>query len=322
MFIRCSAAWLSRRKGRLASFAPSLLLSGGLITWLVFSASACAEARTRRSEAATVTVVDGIGREVRVPLHPGRIISLAPSVTEILYMLRADDRLIGVSTHCDWPDDARRKPKVGTLLSPNYETILAARPDLIIASTAGNDQAATLKLADFNLTLYVTAPRSVSAIHDTVVNLGRITDCRERGEQLAAQMQDRLAAVQRRISGMPPTRAFFITWFDPLLAPGGRTFENDVLRLANVNSISAAIDEFYPRYSLEQVLMDDPDAILTVRHAGDPLPDLTRIAGWSRLRAVREGRVYVLSEVLQHPSPRFVEGVEELASKLYPERFR
>jgi iron complex transport system substrate-binding protein len=89
-----------------------------------------------------------------------------------------------------------------------------------------------------------------------------------------------------------------------------------------VNSISAAIDEFYPRYSLEQVLMDDPDAILTVRHAGDPLPDLTRIAGWSRLRAVREGRVYVLSEVLQHPSPRFVEGVEELASKLYPERFR
>jgi iron complex transport system substrate-binding protein len=135
-------------------------------------------------------------------------------------------------------------------------------------------------------------------------------------------MKERLERVRRRIAGLPPVRAFFLTWFDPLLAPGKTTFENDVLRLAGVISITADIPEYYPRYSLEQLLVKDPDVILTVEHKGGPLPDLKKIPGWKDLRAVKEGRVYLLGEFLQHPSPLFVEGVEELARKLYPERFR
>src|SRR5207249_1562984 len=119
-----------------------------------------------------------------------------------------------------------------------------------------------------------------------------------------------------RLAGLPPTRAFFMTWFDPLLAPGKNTFENDVLRQAGVESITADIEEFYPRYGLEQILARDPEAILTVEHNARSVADLKRIAGWNRLTAVRNGRVYVLSEVIQHPSPRFVDGVEELARKL------
>jgi iron complex transport system substrate-binding protein len=83
-----------------------------------------------------ISCTDGIGRPVIVARHPMRIVSLAPSVTEVLYLIGADDRLIGVTTHCDWPEDAKRKPKIGSLLNPGYEMILAARPDLIIASTA------------------------------------------------------------------------------------------------------------------------------------------------------------------------------------------
>ncbi|MBZ5497890.1 MAG: cobalamin-binding protein [Acidobacteriia bacterium] len=271
---------------------------------------------------ATVEYTDGIGRPIVLPRHPQRVISLAPSVTEVLYLLGADDRLIGVTTHCDWPEDAKGKPKIGTLLNPNFETILAARPDLIIASTAGNDQAAVYKLAGFGLPVFVTAPRSVDGIFETTLAIGRITDRGAQGEQLVARMKGRLQEVKRRLAGLPPTRAFFITWFDPLLAPGRKTFENDVLGLADVVSISAASEEFYPRYSLEQVLAQNPDVILTVYHEGKPIPDLRNIAGWRSLRAVQRGRIYVLSEVLQHPSPRFVDGVEELARKLHPERFQ
>jgi iron complex transport system substrate-binding protein len=272
--------------------------------------------------AGRMDVIDGIGRRVNLPLHPLRIISLAPSVTEVLYLLGADDRLIGVTTHCDWPEDARRKPKIGTLLTPDYEAILAARPDLIIASTAGNDRASVEKLAGIGLPVFVTAPRSVTGIIETTLLMGRITDCADSGERLAAQIRAKLAEIQRRLAGLPPVRAFFITWFDPLLAPGEKTFENDVLRLAGVISISAASSEFYPRYSLEEVVAQNPDVILTVRHEGNPLPDLARLAGWRSLQAVRQGRIHVLSEVLQHPSPRFVDGVEELARSLHPERFR
>jgi iron complex transport system substrate-binding protein len=295
--------------------------------FLVFSC-ACSSGISVRAgkdggaQAGRIDTMDGIGRRVSLPDHPVRIISLAPSVTEVIYLLGANDRLIGVTTHCDWPEDAKLKPKIGSLLTPNYEAILAARPDLIIASTAGNDRASVEKLAGLGLPVFVTAPRSVAGIIETTLSIGRITDCTASGERLVAEMRARLAEVKRRLAGLPPVRAFYITWFDPLLAPGEKTFENDVLRLADVISISASSHEFYPHYSLEQVLAQNPDAILTVRHEGKPLPDLTQIAGWRSLSAVKQGKVYILGEVLQHPSPRFVEGVEELARKLHPERFQ
>lgn len=269
-----------------------------------------------------VSYIDGIGRQVVLVRRPKRIISLAPSVTEVLYLIGADDRLIGVTTHCDWPEGAKRKPKIGSLLNPGYEIILAARPDLIIASTAGNDQAAVNKLVDLGLPVFVTAPRSVDGIFEATLAIGRITDRPAEAERLVAAAKIRLQEIRNRLAGLPPVRALFITWFDPLLTPGRKTFENDVLSLANIKSMSASSEEFYPRYSLEQVVAQNPEVILTVDYPGKPFPDLRTMAGWQTLDAVKHGRVYILNEVLQHPSPRFVDGVEELARKLHPERFR
>jgi iron complex transport system substrate-binding protein len=274
------------------------------------------------SSAGKVVYTDGIGRQVSISKHPRRIISLAPDVTEILFMLGAQDRLIGVTTQCDWPEQVKQKPKIGDLLHPNYEVILAAKPDLVIASTAGNDQAAVMKLTGLGLPVYVSAPRTVENIFRSVEKLGRITDCADQGNKLVARMKDRLKKVKDRIAGLPPVRILFITWFDPLLAPGKNTFESDEVALAGCISITANIPEFYPRFSLEQVIVQDPDAIITVEHKGDPLPDLKKVAGWKDLRAVKNGKVYILGEYLQHPSPLFVDGVEELAQKLHPERFR
>lgn len=269
-----------------------------------------------------IIYTDGIGRRVELPRHPAKIISLAPNVTETLFLLKVQDRLIGVTTQCTWPEEAKRKPKIGDLLNPNYEVILAAKPDLVIGSTAGNDRGAVMKLADLGLPVYVAAPRSVQRIFESVEEIGRITDSAEQGRRLVAQMKSRLESIKLRLAGLAPVRAFFVTWFDPLLAPGKATFENDVLRLAGVVSITSDIPEYYPRYSLEQVLAQDPDVILTVSHEGKPLPNLKKTAGWQDLRAVREGKVYLLGEFIQHPSPLFVDGVEELVQKLHPERYR
>jgi iron complex transport system substrate-binding protein len=125
----------------------------------------------------TVVYTDGIGSQVRIPKHPMRIISLAPNITETLYQLGAQDRLIGVTTQCHWPEAAKQKPKIGDLLNPNYEVILAAKPDLIIASTAGNDRAAVLRLVKLGLTVYVASPRTVERIFQSVREIGKITDC-------------------------------------------------------------------------------------------------------------------------------------------------
>jgi iron complex transport system substrate-binding protein len=269
-----------------------------------------------------VQYTDGIGRQVRLPKHPEKIISLAPNITETLYLLGAQDRLIGNTIQCTWPEEAKHKPKIGELLNPNYEMILAAKPDLVIASTAGNDRNAIMKLAGLGVPVYVAAPRTVENIFQSVKDIAQITDCNERGLRLAAQMKERLDRIKLRIRGLPPVRAFFITWLDPLLAPGKNTFENDVLSLVGVVSITADIPQYYPRYSLEQLLVKRPDAIITVKQEGNPIPDFKKIAGWRDLRAVRNGKVYILSEYIQHPSPLFINGVEELAQKLYPERFK
>jgi iron complex transport system substrate-binding protein len=269
-----------------------------------------------------IAYTDEIGQLVEIPKHPQRIISLAPNITETLYLLGAQDRLIGNTTQCNWPEEAKQKPKIGDLLNPNYEAILAAKPDLVIASTAGNDRAAVTRLVSLGVPVYVIAPRSVEKIFQCVEDMGRITDCAAQGIQLVAQMKERLEKVKLRIAGLPAVRAFFITWFDPLLTPGKATFENDVLRLAGVISITADIPQFYPRYSLEQLLVKDPDVILTIEHQGDPLPDFKKTTGWKNLRAVKKGSIYFLSEYLQHPSPLFVDGVEDLAKQLHPEKFR
>jgi iron complex transport system substrate-binding protein len=296
-----------------------LLLSIGL------GGIGCRRNHSRKSDSSELKKVvysDGINRKVAIVKHPTRIISLAPDVTETLYLLGAQDRLIGNTIWCTWPEAAKHKPKIGDLLNPNYEMILAAKPDLVIASTAGNQEGSVLKLVSLGLPVYVSAPRSVEKIFHSVEELARITDCAAQGAQLLAQMKARLDKVQQRIAGLPPVRSFFITWFDPLLAPGKDTFENEVIGLAGVISITANINQFYPRYSLEQVLVNNPDVILTVKHASDPIPDLKKMAGWKNLRAVKQGKVYFLGEFLQHPSPLFLDGVEELAQKLHPERFQ
>jgi iron complex transport system substrate-binding protein len=314
------------RKAGDFSFSSTFPFAAIILFFLLCPSQGCGDPHSQEtspetfSEKGKTRHTDGIGRAVDIAGHPTRIISLAPSVTEVLYLLGAQDRLIGVTTQCDWPEDARQKPKIGDLLSPNYEVIIASKPDLIIASTAGNDRAAVLKLADLKLPVFVTAPRSVEKIFETVAQIGAITDCASQAAQLNQQMKDRLSGIEQRLRGLPPVRAFFITWFEPLLAPGKNTFENDALKLAGVDSISADVDDYYPRYSLEQVLARDPDVVLTVAHSGNPLPDLKQLAGWKQLRAVQAGRVYELNPVLQHPSPRFVDGIEELVQKLHPER--
>jgi iron complex transport system substrate-binding protein len=249
-------------------FQKAYILSISLI-WLCLMGAGCTRhpAQSQNSICKSgdcIAYTDEIGQTVEIPKHPQRIISLAPNVTETLYLLGAQDRLIGNTTQCNWPEAAKHKPKIGDLLNPNYEVILAAKPDLVIASTAGNDRAAVMKLAGLGVPVYVIAPRSVEKIFQCVEDMGRITDCSAQGLQLVAQMKERLEKVKTRIADLPSVRAFFITWFDPLLTPGKTTFENDVLRLAGTISITDDIPQYYPRYSLEQLLVKDPDIILTI----------------------------------------------------------
>ena len=126
--------------------------------------------------AGALTVTDQTGRRVVLPAPPGRIISLVPSVTEILFSIGAQDRLVGVTDFCDYPAEARRKPRVGGMLAPSLEGMVSLKPDLVVATIAGNRQETFEQLGRLKIPVYVVNPVTVADVLDLIARLGRLAD--------------------------------------------------------------------------------------------------------------------------------------------------
>jgi len=268
----------------------------------------------------TRVVEDETGRRVRVPVRPERIISLAPNLTEILYALGADERLVGVTSQCDFPPAAERKPRVGDVSHPNLEKILELKPDLVLGTTAGNPRSIVPALERLNVALYGVDPRSVAGVFESIRHVGELVGAPDAGEALAARLEARLAALESRAQAAAARpRVLFVIWLTPLITAGRDTFVNDLLARAGAHSVTAALEQDWPRLSLEEVIERDPDFLLLPRTPGlaASLERLSKEDPWRQLRAVRENRVVWLDEAVMRPGPRIVDAIEELASALH-----
>jgi len=269
------------------------------------------------------TVVDETGRTVRIPARIERIISLAPNLTEILYALGLEDRLVGVTNQCDYPPEARQKRIVGDVLNPSLEEIIQLRPDVVLGTTAGNRRETADALERLGIPLYGIDPHSVEDVLASVRSLAELLGAPERGAELEARLRARLAALHQRLNTVSRPRVLFAIWLDPLITVGGDTFLNDLLRRAGARSVTADIESDWPRLSLEVALELDPDyLVLPNTHSlKTRLADLSQRRPWDGLRAVEEGRVVWMDDAILRPGPRIVEVIETLARQLHPEAF-
>lgn len=269
------------------------------------------------------TVVDQTGRTVRVPARVERVVSLAPNVTEILYALGVEDRLVGVTQQCNYPPAAAAKPKVGDTLNPSLETLITLKPDLVIGTAEGNRRETIALLERAGIPLYGTHARTVADIFASIRQLAGLMDAPEAGERLAADLEARLDRLERRLAGDPRPRVLVAIWLDPLITAGGDTFLNDVLRRAGAESVTASLSESWPRLSLEAVIESNPDYLVLPRlHSLQArLDDLRERPAWRNVRAVEAGRIVWLDEALLRPGPRIVAAMEDLARALHPDRF-
>ena len=272
---------------------------------------------------ATRTVVDETGRTVQVPARIERVISLAPNVTEILYALGLEDRLVAVTNQCDAPPAARRKPKVGDVVNPSLETMIALKPDVIIGTKIGNRIETVQALEQAGIPLYGVNPHSVSGILVSIRRVAELVDVPERGNELAGQLESKLAALEQRLGGTPRPRVLFVVWLEPLITVGSDTFLNDVLRRAGAESITAGMSESWPHLSLETVIESNPDYIVAPRLPAleARLEELRQRPAWQQVRAAQAARVVWLDEAVLRPGPRIVEAIEELARALHPKSF-
>lgn len=270
------------------------------------------------------SVIDETGRRVEVPSRPQRIVSLAPNLTETLFALGLDSRIVGVTDACDYPPAARALPQVGSLMAPNLEKIVSLHPDLILATTAGNRRETVTALERMGFAVYATDPHSVSDTLASIRHVARLAAADERGQALIGELEARLARVAERVRLLRRPTVLFVVWFEPTITAGRHTFLQDTIALAGGDSISSRLDEEWPRLSLEEVVRRNPDVILTARAPGmvQRLEEIFQQPGWRELKAVRNRRVIVLDDKALRPSPRLMDVIEELARGLHPEAFQ
>lgn len=291
----------------------SLLLPSFLLATIAVSAS-CGSPKTSPTAARTVT--DELGRNIQVPAQPQRIVSLAPSVTEILFALGAGDRVAGVTSYCDYPPEARQRPTVGDTLKPSAEKIIALKADLAIISTASQVEASVHKLEELGIPVYVSNPRSIDGVLESIDKIGELVDARDRAHQLSDELRSRITAVEARVAGTAHPSVFVILGTEPLITAGALSFINDLINRAGARSISAGDKADYPQYSIEAVVARQPE-IVFLQGGGSELP--ARLRGTP---AARSNRVYHIDDdLLLRPGPRIVDGLEQIAARIHPELF-
>ena len=266
-----------------------------------------------------VTVTDDAGREVTIDSEPMRIVSLAPSNTEIVAALGLLDRLVGVTSFDDYPPEVADIDVIGDFAGPNLEAVAAAQPDLVLATT-GVQADVIGQLEDLGATVVAVDPTDLAGLFASIEMVGAATGASEAALALTTSMRDDLATVTDAIGDAEPVTCFLEIAQDPLFTAGAGTLLDDLITAAG--GVNVVTEPGWVAYSLEQLVVDDPEVYLaTLGSMSDP-SDLASRPGYSELSAVTSGRVHVLDDnLVSRPGPRVVEGVRLIAAALHPEAF-
>lgn len=239
-----------------------------------------------------------------------RIISLAPSVTETLFALGLENKTIGVTDFCDWPLEAKAKPKIGGMINPSFEAIIRLRPDLAILTTDGNPKEAEEKLISLGIKTFVFDGRSIHGLPNEIRRLGKALKAIDKAEKLATKIEASVVALKKPFSGKT---ALFIVWPEPLVVAGKETAINEAIEILGLKN--SAFDSFgpYPKFSMEETLRRSPDVIFFGAGMTDiKKASITILEKLKNTNAVKNKRVWYISEKILRTGPRFIEGMKEM----------
>lgn len=274
----------------------------------------------------TVVVTDQMGREVLIEGIPQRIISLSPSNTEVAFALGLADRIVGVTEYCNYPPEALEKDIIGGFSNPSIEKIVELEPELILASTIHEEEVPRLEA--LGIPVLVVESSTLIELYASMSLIAEVTGVTANGEALIASMQSRIQAVEAVLSDIDTDDkmlVYYEVYSDPLMSAGRGAFINEIISLAGGVNIFGDLDENYPQISAEVVAERQPDIILFPDYHGTAdlvLEGMATRPGWESLPAVRESRVYAISDdTFARPGPRVVDAVEEAARIFYPELF-
>jgi len=283
------------------------------------------QARSKQTSATTLReVTDETGRVVKLPAQIGRIVSLAPSLTETVYALGLQDKLVGDTEYCDYPADATKKHKVGGAINPNMEEIAALKPDVVLVVKSLNRLETVRALEQLGIPVYSADPHDVTAVLASMKRLSEVLGAEDAGAALDSKLRERLAAIHAKLNGVAPIPILFVVWTEPLMSIGRKTFIADVLEHARATSVVDSRQD-WPQFSLEEEVRLQPEyLVFASSHSETVRNDVEALAlkpGWSALRAIKNRKITIVSDAINRPGPRIVDAVEELSRQLHPEAF-
>jgi len=272
---------------------------------------------------------DGLQRTVTLEEPAQRIVSLAPSVTEILFAVGAGEQVVGRDSFSNYPPEASGIQDVGGSMGEySIETIASLEPDLVIAAEINTPEQVSA-LEKMGLTVYYLAnPVEVAGIYDMLQTVGVLSGHQAEAEALNDSLQQRVEQVKLTIEKATtrPLVFYELDGTDPAKpwTPGPGNFLDELIRTAGGENVGAGLQSSWAQISVEELLVQDPDIILL----GDSIYGMTSDqvaarAGWDGLTALDEGRVYEFNDdLVSRPGPRLVDGLEELAKLIHPELYK
>ena len=282
----------------------------GILTGMPFMAHVSARA-----------YVDDAGRRMYFAKPPARIVSLAPSITEMLFAIEAGEQLVGVTDFCDYPSEALKKPKVG-YSNPNLESLVALQPDLVMAPNDFLKPDVIVKLEQLKIPVFILADKNVEGIFAHIQTLGRIVGRSPKADAVAMELRKQVTAIQQRVQGAAPVRVLYVLNSQPLITVGPGSFIDQLIAMAGGVNVAAKSATPYPRLSMETVLHEDPEILVFPVGKAEGISESEQQTWrqWTTMTAVKRGRLHQISaDWLNRPGPRIARGLEALAEILHPD---
>lgn len=275
-----------------------------------------------------VTVTDDLGRKITISKLPQRIVSLAPSNTEILFALGLDDKIVGVTDYCNYPDAAKTKTRVAGYSTPDLEKLVSLQPDLIVAESI-QEKTVLPALEKLGMTVFVTHASTVDTILNDISSLGKITGKANQAFRVCDAINSKISSVISRTQNLGSTqrlRVLYVNWHNPIWTMGRNTYINDVIKKAGGENIYETDFEKSRAVSLESVIMKNPQVIFVsgMGTTGDAvykgIKDEVRLYS---VDAMLNNRIYKIgdADLIERPGPRIADGLIEVAKMIHPELF-
>jgi len=260
---------------------------------------------------------DDRGSTVRLASPPRRVVSLAPSLTEIVFLLGRQERLAGVTRYCNFPPVAASLPKIGGVSDPDVERVVALAPDLVLCTTDGNPREKVRALEEMGIPCFAVAPQDLASVFATIERVGVLLGAADRGRAEAAALRRRAERARAAApNGRETPRVLFAVSTSPVIAAGAGTFMDELVRLSGGRNVAAGYAGRYPRLAVEDLVAARPDVVFVAGMTGvDRFPE--EVTRWKEIPAFRDGAVHTLDgDVATRPGPRLVDALEQVSAVL------